>query len=652
MCVLEMVTNEYPYQECNNAVHIWKRVAAGVKPEALYRIKDSRVRMFVELCLASEDYRLSARELLQHPFLCYEISDVRDHSFVLLTTDKPAEDGTLIPVPAPVPVLPIEPFVKPVVQPASPASVTSCESQVNVDPSQPPPEPLAKANPFASGARVTSTEVIIERVVSESVVSVLLLIHLGDTRKKQIKFEFDLAHDTAEQVAIEMVRELELPDPERTQRLIADNIFEQIERFRSRSLNGAPPNLIRSVSSPTPVSLRSLAKPEPLLASPSPEPLVMRQLSNPPPLEHSNTASKLILHADAPVVDGKLEIPRLPLTPEKLDAMRLEYAELSSRALTTLINKLCVPVDSSLDKAQLLDLLMQLISKAAGDSAVIGRWNAAPLDVAPRSDEKVSSRRSSIGSLTEQGESERTSPMPSTDVHSVDMNGSRLSEADDNAIVEPGPLEAVVNRPHHRTSFSDMSAVTYPKHALKKGASKTLPLTSQPSSTRLSASSASLAPGYSFNPNYSAPRGATFEDLDELFRDGLGELQPTPLELKEMEDLQNGYDAQKQAAESALRQEEAELRQLEEEVLLRKLVINERLASLRNLHVQYIKEKQQLMLRFQQRRLELQKAASESLSAQNGSPPPFPSLFASGGALPAAAITVTTALVESLKSSR
>ncbi len=85
MCLLEMVTNEYPYQECSNAAQIWKKVVAGVRPEALHKIKDLRVRTFAELCLMPEEIRLSAKELLDHPFLSFEISDARDHGFVKLS---------------------------------------------------------------------------------------------------------------------------------------------------------------------------------------------------------------------------------------------------------------------------------------------------------------------------------------------------------------------------------------------------------------------------------------------------------------------------------------------------------------------------------------------------------------------------------------
>ncbi|KAI5573382.1 hypothetical protein BDE02_10G077200 [Populus trichocarpa] len=69
MCVLEMVTFEYPYSECNHAAQIYKKVTSGKKPDALYKVKDPELQKFVEKCLATVSTRLSARELLNDPFL-------------------------------------------------------------------------------------------------------------------------------------------------------------------------------------------------------------------------------------------------------------------------------------------------------------------------------------------------------------------------------------------------------------------------------------------------------------------------------------------------------------------------------------------------------------------------------------------------------
>uniref|UniRef100_A0A0A9EPW6 non-specific serine/threonine protein kinase n=1 Tax=Arundo donax TaxID=35708 RepID=A0A0A9EPW6_ARUDO len=69
MCMLEMVTCEYPYSECQGMGHIFKNVSQGKKPAALYKVKDAEVRSFIENCLAPVAERLPASELLKSPFL-------------------------------------------------------------------------------------------------------------------------------------------------------------------------------------------------------------------------------------------------------------------------------------------------------------------------------------------------------------------------------------------------------------------------------------------------------------------------------------------------------------------------------------------------------------------------------------------------------
>ncbi|XP_065852721.1 probable serine/threonine-protein kinase WNK9 isoform X2 [Euphorbia lathyris] len=72
MCILEMVTFEYPYSECSHPAQIYKKVISGKKPDSLYKVKDPEVRQFVEKCLATVSLRLSARELLNDPFLQFD----------------------------------------------------------------------------------------------------------------------------------------------------------------------------------------------------------------------------------------------------------------------------------------------------------------------------------------------------------------------------------------------------------------------------------------------------------------------------------------------------------------------------------------------------------------------------------------------------
>jgi hypothetical protein len=88
MCVLEMATNEYPYSECANAAQIWRRVSVDkVLPGAVQRIQHSETRAFVTMCLLPEKFRLSAKDLLHHPYLALPDS-IRDETVVTVGASR------------------------------------------------------------------------------------------------------------------------------------------------------------------------------------------------------------------------------------------------------------------------------------------------------------------------------------------------------------------------------------------------------------------------------------------------------------------------------------------------------------------------------------------------------------------------------------
>lgn len=74
MCLLEMVTMEIPYSECDNVAKIYKKVTSGVKPQALSKVTDPEVKAFILKCIAEPRNRPSASDLLKDPFFS-EISD-------------------------------------------------------------------------------------------------------------------------------------------------------------------------------------------------------------------------------------------------------------------------------------------------------------------------------------------------------------------------------------------------------------------------------------------------------------------------------------------------------------------------------------------------------------------------------------------------
>lgn len=68
MCLLEMITTEIPYKECNSIAKIYKKVSSGVWPEAMNKVKDAEFKAFIVKCLAQPRARPSASELLNDPF--------------------------------------------------------------------------------------------------------------------------------------------------------------------------------------------------------------------------------------------------------------------------------------------------------------------------------------------------------------------------------------------------------------------------------------------------------------------------------------------------------------------------------------------------------------------------------------------------------
>ncbi|XP_061353155.1 probable serine/threonine-protein kinase WNK4 [Gastrolobium bilobum] len=69
MCVLEMLTSDYPYSECANPAQIYKKVTSGKLPAALFQIEDKEAQKFIAKCLVAAANRPSAKALLQDPFL-------------------------------------------------------------------------------------------------------------------------------------------------------------------------------------------------------------------------------------------------------------------------------------------------------------------------------------------------------------------------------------------------------------------------------------------------------------------------------------------------------------------------------------------------------------------------------------------------------
>ncbi|KAK1269333.1 putative serine/threonine-protein kinase WNK11 [Acorus gramineus] len=87
LCVLEMVTNDIPYSECNSIPMIYKKVSSGARPDSMKKVRDPNVRAFIERCLGTPRNRPSATELLQDPFFSGLDDDTTSNNTPLTAID-------------------------------------------------------------------------------------------------------------------------------------------------------------------------------------------------------------------------------------------------------------------------------------------------------------------------------------------------------------------------------------------------------------------------------------------------------------------------------------------------------------------------------------------------------------------------------------
>ncbi|XP_062007270.1 probable serine/threonine-protein kinase WNK7 [Rosa rugosa] len=204
MCMLEMVTYEYPYSECRNSAQIYKKVSSGIKPAALSKVKDPEMKQFIEKCLVPASERLSAEELLMDPFLQLNGS-VKNR-----------------PLPLPDIVLPkMGAFGDRCVMSEGPLSARNNALSKDFDDGEPP-----VINFFSNSGDGDSHSFYVEVQRSkrgnffflkgehndENSISLILRIADQNGRARNIHFLFYLDSDTALSVSSEMVEQLELED--------------------------------------------------------------------------------------------------------------------------------------------------------------------------------------------------------------------------------------------------------------------------------------------------------------------------------------------------------------------------------------------------------------------------------------------------------
>ncbi|GAB2266639.1 hypothetical protein Dimus_001633 [Dionaea muscipula] len=216
MCVLEMVTLEYPYSECTNPAQIYKKVMSGKKPHSLYKVKNLEVRAFIEKCLATVSCRLSATELLRDPFLLID-----DHDPVVTCHSDLHE---------------IFPFAQVPLYDAnhSPSSLPNdCSDHLGHGLDHDTEYVMLEfgrrdVDLFTSGSAdddLTNVDIAIKGK-RQANNDIFLRLRMADKegRVRNIYFPFDIETDTASSVAAEMVSELDITDQDVTR------IVEMIDR--------------------------------------------------------------------------------------------------------------------------------------------------------------------------------------------------------------------------------------------------------------------------------------------------------------------------------------------------------------------------------------------------------------------------------------
>ena len=225
MCLLELVTCQFPYKECENAAQIYRKVSRGVGPQSLGQVleQDPNMHTFICKCLTPRESRPTARQLLDDPFLStistHTRKDTRDsvHSEIFLTSPneslKAVED----------PVKHMQGFIDSHVSTDSFLSDSHNDSTLGY---QSKIVQTVSEKQFGSDFKVSGEEMpngMIE-------IKVRMPVRTDpDKKAKSISFQFDPLKDTARKVAQEMAMEFNLSSLDET--ICAAAIDAEIHKF-------------------------------------------------------------------------------------------------------------------------------------------------------------------------------------------------------------------------------------------------------------------------------------------------------------------------------------------------------------------------------------------------------------------------------------
>ncbi len=211
MCLLEMVTMEYPYSECNSFAQIFKKVYSGEKPKVLDRILPGPFKNVINACLQREANRPSASQLLEDPlFKDWNQDEGTKNNISLLVGSNESRQGDAN-----------NPGGN-VIEWSDPLDRALMVSTVN----DPPQD--AQTDPAAHSQDDKPLEVSVLAQVNETGGFKVGLTIPIENQIKRVEFPFDPFIDTAEHLARELVEVFHLPEEQIAN--IEEAIKEQIER--------------------------------------------------------------------------------------------------------------------------------------------------------------------------------------------------------------------------------------------------------------------------------------------------------------------------------------------------------------------------------------------------------------------------------------
>lgn len=189
MCLLEMCTGKTPYSECKTPGDIYRRVASGIKPYDIERVKDEEVKSFILLCLGPCDMRPTVQELLEDSFFSIDDRDERMHKSVSLEHEDSSPDSS-------------------------------------------------KTEPPPLNSQVHDLLTFEEEKTHLSEITKICLVlgipdpSTGQTKRKKLEFDYDLQNDSPDILAGELVENLGLPAEKF--RPISQIIKQRVSEYRNK----------------------------------------------------------------------------------------------------------------------------------------------------------------------------------------------------------------------------------------------------------------------------------------------------------------------------------------------------------------------------------------------------------------------------------